>query len=259
MDRMEALHEWFFHNRRDFPWRSHPTPYRVWISEVMLQQTRASVVVSYFNRWMELFPNVQALATAPLDEVIKAWEGLGYYSRARNLHAAAQQIVLQFEGKIPETRAELSQLKGLGPYTIGAILSFGFHQRAAAIDGNAMRVLSRYFSIEESLDKAKTRQLIAQKGEEILDEKTPWITAEALIELGASLCAPRPHCEECPLRTECRGFQNGKAPYLPNKKEPDPIASLFRVVPVVVSKEKVLLKRPMLPKSSTIWRTPIGR
>src|SRR5690554_1898067 len=117
---MRELHRWFLENRRELPWRDNPTPYRVWVSEVMLQQTRASVVVSYFERWMALFPTVEALAAAPLEQVIKVWEGLGYYSRARNLHKGAQQIVEQFGGKIPSRPEELAQIRGLGSYTIGA-------------------------------------------------------------------------------------------------------------------------------------------
>lgn len=210
----------------------------------MLQQTRASVVVPYFNRWMERFPDVETLAASPLEAVIKAWEGLGYYSRVRNLHAAARQVVSEFGGKIPCTKEALSQLKGLGPYTIGALLSFGFHQRAAAVDGNVLRVLSRYYSVEENICRPNVRQRIEQMAEKLLDEKMPWITAEALIELGASICvAPRPRCEGCPLQAGCLGMKNGKASYLPIKNQPAETIPLHRVVAVVVAEKKVLLKK----------------
>ena len=138
------LHAWFEENKRDFPWRKEPTPYHVLVSEIMLQQTRASVVIPYFEKWMRRFPSVQALAEADLDEVIKLWEGLGYYSRARNLYAAAVQIEREFGGKIPDSKEELSRIRGLGPYTVGALLSFGFNKRAVAVDGNVTRVLALF-------------------------------------------------------------------------------------------------------------------
>ena len=198
-----GLLEWFEANKRVFPWREHPTPYRVWISEVMLQQTRAQVVVSYFDRWMKRFPNVEALAAAPIEEVIKIWEGLGYYSRARNLHKGAQEIVRKHGGRIPNTREALLELPGLGPYTAGAILSFGFHQRATAVDGNVLRVLSRFGWIAEDIGKIAARRKIEALAESLLDEKKPWVSAEALIELGATICLPQPR-----YPMQC----NGKSP-----------------------------------------------
>lgn len=240
---MQLLHDWFLENKRDFPWRDEPNPYAVWVSEVMLQQTRASVVIPYFSRWMEKFPDVKSLASAPLEAVIKCWEGLGYYSRVRNLHAAARQIVEQFDGKVPQTKEELLTLKGLGTYTVGAILSFGFHQKAAAVDGNVFRVLSRYFQIEENICSSKVKKKIENLAEEMLDPKTPWITAEALIELGATICTPTPRCEICPLQKKCLAFQSGRAIYLPIKNPPPKTIHLERIVPVIVSLGKVLLKK----------------
>jgi A/G-specific adenine glycosylase len=214
---MRELNSWFLENRRELPWRIDPTPYRVWISEVMLQQTRASVVIPYFERWMTLFPDVAALAAAPIERVIKTWEGLGYYSRARNLHRGAQQMVESFGGEVPSDREALMSIKGLGPYTIGAILSFGFQKRAAAVDGNVTRVLARYFSIEENVGRQSVKRLIGEKAEAILDEREPWVTAEALIELGATVCTPKPFCELCPLQKSCLG--KDKAESLPIKHD----------------------------------------
>lgn len=185
-----ALHQWFREMNRPFPWRENPNPYRVWISEVMLQQTRASVVIPYFERWMELFPGPHVLARAPLEEVIKAWEGLGYYGRARHLHEGARQIVHQFNGLLPSKREQLEKIKGLGPYMVNAILSFAFHQRAAAVDGNVSRVLARHFMIEDDIARHATKKRIQAFADEVLDIKKPWITAEALIELGATLVSP---------------------------------------------------------------------
>jgi len=209
----------------------------------MLQQTRASVVISYFLRWMDLFPTLEALATAPLERVIKAWEGLGYYSRARNLHSGAKEILERFEGKVPEERAQLQTIRGLGPYTIGAILSFGFQKRAAAIDGNTSRVLSRYFCVEENICRQRGKKKIEAHCEEILDEKEPWVTVEALIELGATVCTPKPRCSLCPLQAQCAGFLKNRAELLPIKNAAPETTALWRSVAVIEAEEKVLVRK----------------
>jgi len=240
---MKELHTWFKNNKREFPWRVDRTPYKVWVSEVMLQQTRASVVISYFERWMALFPDIKALAAATTEQVIKAWEGLGYYSRARNLHAAAQKIVNEFGGTIPSTRSHLETIRGLGPYTIGAILSFGFQQRAPAVDGNVTRVLSRYFCIEENVCKQSVKRQIEGKADALLDENEPWITSEALIELGATVCQPKPKCSECPLQKNCIGLQQNKASSLPIKNQEPETTILRRAVALIEAEGKILLKQ----------------
>ena len=241
MANMRKLDEWFLQNRREFPWREAPTPYRVWISEVMLQQTRAVVVIPYFERWLTLFPDVPVLAAAPLTQVIKAWEGLGYYSRARNLHRGAQQIVDRFGGQIPSKREDLESIHGLGPYTVGAILSFGFHQRFAAVDGNVTRVLARYFWIEENVSKQSVKRKIAQAAESVLDAEEPWVTAEALIELGATICTPKPKCAVCPLQAQCLGQH--RAELLPIKNEEKAVTQLERVVVLIESEGRILVKK----------------
>lgn len=238
---MRKLHAWFEENRREFPWREDPSPYRVWISEVMLQQTRASVVIPYFERWMALFPNVEGLAAAPIEKVIKAWEGLGYYSRARNLHAGAQQIVEQFGGQIPSEREALASIRGLGPYTVGAILSFGFRKRAAAIDGNVMRVLTRYLCIEENISKQATKRKIALAAEGLLDVHQPWVTMEALIELGATICTPKPKCDACPLNHDCLGRLRAES--LPIKNGEKETIQLKRAVVLLEFEGKVLVRK----------------
>jgi A/G-specific adenine glycosylase len=238
-----ALHTWFSVTKRSFPWRENPTPYRVWISEIMLQQTRASVVIPYFERWMALFPDIQALAKAPLESVIKAWEGLGYYSRARNIHACAKQIVDDWEGQVPHTKTALQELPGFGPYTIGAVLSFGFHQKAAAVDGNVARVMSRYAWIAERIDRTTTKKKIALATEDFLDEKEPWVTMEALIELGATVCTPKPRCSECSLQSGCEAFRRGSSEALPIQKERAPTQSLRRSVFIIQTGGLVLVKK----------------
>jgi A/G-specific adenine glycosylase len=192
---------------------------------------------------MELFPDIPTLASASLEQVIKAWEGLGYYSRVRNLHAAAREIVEIFGGEIPSDPKKLSQLKGIGPYTRGAILSFGFQKRAAAVDGNVTRVVARYHCIEKNVSRSAVKKEIEKRAEEMLDRKAPWITAEALIELGATVCGVRPRCEICPLKEGCAGLRAGKEEALPIKDQPKEITELHRTVLVVVSNNKILVKK----------------
>lgn len=241
MDRV--LETWFEENKRDFPWRVNRTPYRVWISEVMLQQTRASVVIPYFLRWMELFPDVKSLYNAKIEHVIKAWEGLGYYSRARNIHQAAKVIVEQFDGEIPSSEEKLSSIRGFGPYTVGAIRSFAFLKRAPAVDGNVLRVISRYFCIEEDITKSVTRKKITEKVETLLDPEIPWVTSEALIELGATICTPKPQCEMCPLQKSCLGRQKKRAQYLPVKSKENKINPINRLVFVFESDGCILVRK----------------
>lgn len=240
---LESLHSWFLENRRSFPWRDKPTPYRVWISEVMLQQTRSSVVIPYFERWMRLFPDLSSLAEASLEEVIKAWEGLGYYSRARHLHEGARQIVRHLDGKIPSERELLEKIKGLGPYTTNAILSFAFHKKAAPVDGNAARVVARHFLVEEDVARQSTKKQIQELADSMLDPKKPWITAEALIELGATICLPRPLCDLCPLRSSCRALKEMRVEELPLKAKAPPLTPLTRSVAVVEEGDSLLVKR----------------
>lgn len=248
-----SLRKWFLKSRRDLPWRDSPTPYAVWVSEVMLQQTQVAVVIPYFLHWMERFPTIQALADAPLDSVIKAWEGLGYYSRARNLHAGARYVVQHFGGELPDDPDSLSQIKGLGPYTVGAILSFAFHRRAAAVDGNVIRVLTRFYGIEEDIAKPKTQQLVRERALDFLPQEEPWVISEALIELGATVCQKQPRCNECPLKKECNAYKQKTVDRLPYKSTKIKYEKLYRTVAIVVAEDenrffshnryKILLRR----------------
>jgi A/G-specific adenine glycosylase len=203
----ESLRKWFLATKRDLPWRENPSPYSVLISEVMLQQTRADVVVDYFKRWMQQFPAVSELAKAPVESVLKAWEGLGYYSRARNLHEAAKRLQegfpIDYDGWI--------KVSGIGPYTANAILSFAYHQPVIAMDANVQRVLSRYF---ETFDLKWAQQEATTD----LSNHNPQEIAEGLIELGATICAKKPFCELCPLQKGCRSFLNKTTEQYPAKK-----------------------------------------
>ena len=209
----------------------------------MLQQTRTSVVIPYFDRWMQLFPDVYSLAAATIEQVIKAWEGLGYYNRARHLHEGAKQIVRQFGGVLPSNREDLEKIKGLGAYTVNAILSFAFHQRIAPVDGNVMRVLSRYFLIEEDIGKQATKAKIQEKANRLLDEKKPWVTAEALIELGATVCHTKPFCDFCPLQSSCLALKQNRTTELPFKAKETPVTILVRSVAVIEYQDFLLLRK----------------
>lgn len=240
---MEILRRWFINNQRDFPWRQNPTPYEVWVSEVMLQQTRASVVVPYFERWMLQFPTIAKLAEAPLEAVIKAWEGLGYYSRARHLHEGARYVMEHFDGCLPSEEKLLREIKGLGSYTVGAIRSFAFNQRAAAVDGNVLRVMARYHNVREDISKGSTIKQIHQLTYEFLPDNDPGIVMEALIELGATLCGKAPACLKCPLNDTCQAFQHNTAEQLPIKKKGSATVFLERAVAIVRHEGYILLRR----------------
>lgn len=239
----KRLRLWFEEEKREFPWRKDPSPYRVWVSEVMLQQTRASVVIPYFVRWMEQFPTIEALANASIEEVVKAWEGLGYYSRARALHTGAKYLMETSKGELPTTRERLLKVKGIGPYTAGAILSFAFHKKAAAVDGNVLRVITRLFEIEEEIDLPKVQEKIRALVEELLPDRDPWVIMEALIELGAKVCTPRPDCLLCPLREECKAASSGRTLELPKKKKRASVTELFREVYVIEYGDAVLVQQ----------------
>lgn len=239
----QQLQSWFLENSRDFPWRNSPSPYHVWISEVMLQQTQAARVIDYYQRFLVRFPSVQALGDASIDEVLKVWEGLGYYSRARSLHAAALEICKRFDGKIPDNPEALGSIKGLGPYTIGAILSFGFKQKQPAVDGNVMRVLTRYFAISDDISKAKTVKQLRELTLSLLPDKDAHIITEALIELGATLCRPKPLCTSCPLQSCCKSYKAGTQDFYPVKSSKVQYERLFREVAVICCRDKYLIRQ----------------
>lgn len=240
---VSRLKTWFLKTKRDFPFRRDPSPYRVWISEVMLQQTRASVVIEYFERWMKKFPTLAVLAEATEDGVIKMWEGLGYYNRARNILRAARYFVSVHGGQIPSDKQALMLVPGLGPYTSGAILSFAFKKKAPAIDANVLRVMSRYYCIEELITKAKVQKDIFQLVDTFLPEEDPHIVMEALIELGATICTKAPRCSLCPANEGCIARQRGLADALPLKSRQKQTVYLERDVAVVFCQEKFLVKK----------------
>lgn len=201
---------WYEQEKRNLPWRYNRDPYRIWISEIMLQQTRVDTVIDYFYRFMEWFPTIEELATAPEEKLLKAWEGLGYYSRARNIQAAAKQIMSEFDGKMPKTPEEISSLKGIGPYTTGAIASIAFGLPEPAVDGNVMRVVSRLFCIEADIAKASSRKIFDEAMRKIIDETYPGEFNQAMMDLGSAICTPTsPKCEACPIQAFCLANKRG--------------------------------------------------
>lgn len=227
------LISWFQEHKRDLPWRKKVSPYHIWISEVMLQQTQVSTVIDYYTRWIERFPDVTSLAQASLEEVMKMWEGLGYYSRVRALHRAAQYIVTHHNAIFPNTREVLLAIPGIGPYTCGAILSFAFHQKAPLVDANVKRVFARFFGIEEATYSVGFDKQVWELAEAALPETAPWIHNEALMELGALVCQKKPHCLQCPLQSTCFAFQHKRTADLPKLAKKQPSLSIYRQVHIV--------------------------
>ena len=212
-----ALLRWFDGHGRDLPWRGSRAPYRIWLSEVILQQTRVAQGIDYWHRFVERFPDVQSLAEASEDEVLKLWQGLGYYSRARNLHAAAKQIVAL--GHFPDNFEEIKRLKGVGDYTAAAIASFAFHQPVAAVDGNAYRVLARVFDIDTPINTSEGKRVFAELAQTLLPEDRPHDFNQAVMDFGATVCTPAsPLCGDCPLAGHCGALRKGRVDRLPVKQ-----------------------------------------
>jgi A/G-specific adenine glycosylase len=220
MTHASRLLAWYDRHRRTMPWRApageRTEPYRVWLSEIMLQQTTVATVGDYFRRFVERWPSVEALAAAPLDEVLSAWAGLGYYARARNLHACAQAVTGRHGGQFPEDEAALLSLPGIGPYTASAIRAIAFDQPASAVDGNVERVIARLYAIETPLPDAKPE--IAARAAALVPKQRAGDYAQAMMDLGATVCTPRrPRCVICPLMKACRARQLGSAEDLPRR------------------------------------------
>lgn len=229
----DVLRRWFLVHKRDLPWRALSSPYHVWVSEVMLQQTQVATVLPYFERWMRAFPTIAALAIAQEEQVIKLWEGLGYYARVRALHRGAQMVMRDYGGNLPCERAHLERIPGLGPYTVAAILNFAFHKRSALVDGNVVRVLARFYAIEECVDSVAVQTKIRTLAEQLLPEHEPWVVAEALMELGAMVCKKNPACGACPLQADCKAAERANPLDYPKKRLRPTVTALVRTVAVI--------------------------
>lgn len=254
----KALMAWYGQNKRDLPWRRTDDPYAVWISEVMLQQTQVKTVVPYYRRFMELFPSLDRLARADLQLVLKAWEGLGYYSRARNLHRAARIVCEQMGGRFPDQWDDLRQLPGVGDYIASAVASIALHLPHAVVDGNVKRVLARIFMINVPVNQASAHKEFQQQADRLLDLARPGEFNQALMELGALICLPRrPLCRQCPLTYFCRAAGAGMVMNFPLRTRRRPVPTKEIAAAAIWKQGRLLLiQRPAQGLLGGLWELP---
>ena len=250
---------WYNLNGRTLPWRSVVTPYRTWVSEIMLQQTRVSAVIPYFERFMAELPDAAALATVPEERILKLWEGLGYYSRARNLQRAAKIVVSDFGGTLPQSYHALLSLPGIGEYTAAAIASINFSEPVAAVDGNLLRVAARVSGCGEDIMDAKVRRLFRQRLDAAIDANRPGAYNQAMMDLGATVCLPNgaPRCDICPARTMCEAYKNGLTEVLPVRAKKKSRRVEERTVLLLFQDGRIALrKRPDTGLLAGLWEYP---
>jgi A/G-specific adenine glycosylase len=256
-----SLLTWYQTEARVLPWRNHPDPYAVWISEIMLQQTRVETVIPYFERWMRTFPTIASLAAAPQQVVLKLWEGLGYYSRARNIHKTAVLLQQEWDGKLPTERAQLEKLPGIGKYTSAAIASMAFGKDEATLDGNIRRVLARVFNVEIPARSREGEALLWQLAEEHLPPGKAGDYNQAWMDIGATICLPKnPRCLLCPLQPFCQAFALGvqeERPVLPVKQR----TPHYTVTAAVIQRGQTVLlaQRPAKGLLGGLWEFPGGK
>jgi A/G-specific adenine glycosylase len=252
------LTAWYGADHRDLPWRRSRDPYAIWVSEIMLQQTQVATVIPYFERFMSRFPTPAALAMAEEGDVLKHWEGLGYYSRARHLQAGARMVQEHHAGSVPKDWDSVRRLPGVGDYTAGAILSIAYGQPFPAVDGNVIRVLSRIYLVTDDVAKPTTRKLIEKLAANLLPGADPAVLNQALMELGARVCVPaRPRCETCPVSAHCRAFAAGVAAELPYKPKKTTVKALTLATALVERGDRLLLvRRPADGIWGGLWALP---
>lgn len=256
----DNLINWYQEQKRTLPWRMDQDPYKVWVSEIMLQQTQVDTVIPYFERFIELFPTPEALAKADEQLVLKAWEGLGYYSRARNLQTAVKEVSEKYDGKVPDQPDELGKLKGVGPYTLGAILSIAYNQPEPAVDGNVMRVMARVLQIEEDIAKQRTRRLFETVIREIIARDDPSSFNQGLMELGALICKPKtPNCMICPVQSHCKAYSKGTQKELPikTKAKKQKRLAYFTIVFEDDAENIWIEQRPSEGMLANLWQFPM--
>lgn len=253
---------WYHDHRRKMPWRSTDDPYRIWVSEVMLQQTRVDQAQPYYERFLQRFPTVEALAEAEQDEVLRLWEGLGYYSRARHLHRAAKIVAEQFGGRVPDDYDTIIDLPGVGPYTAAAVLSIAHGKPHAVLDGNVKRVLSRVYAVDRDISRSQTRRHLQDLADTLLEPERPGIFNQALMELGATVCTPTaPRCPDCPIQPVCQARAEGQPEAYPVKKKKAPIPHHDIAVGLVYNESGDLLiqRRPEDGLLGGLWEFPGGK
>ncbi|WP_207424446.1 A/G-specific adenine glycosylase [Desertivirga brevis] len=235
---------WYENNKRDLPWRKTTDPYVIWLSEIILQQTRVDQGMPYFNRFAERFPTVADFAEAQEDEILKLWQGLGYYSRGRNMHKTAQMVMEEYGGYFPKRYDELVKLKGIGEYTAAAISSFSANEAKAVVDGNVFRVLARYFGIEEPINSSKAKKIFTDLANEVIDKMQPGLSNQALMEFGSLQCRPKnPHCETCPLKLSCEALKKGLINQLPVKLKKLQVKNRYFNYLICTKGDKVLFNK----------------
>ncbi len=256
-----ALSAWFEINKREMPWRITRNPYHIWLSEIILQQTRVEQGIPYFMRLTTRFPTVESLSDADLDEVLQLWEGLGYYSRARNLHKAAKMIVEKWSGLIPSALDDLLSIPGVGPYTAAAISSIAFGHPHAVLDGNVIRVLSRIFAFPEDVALSSSKQTLHKMASALLDVRRPGDHNESMMELGALVCTPKPDCPICPVRSFCKGFETGTPTQFPVKRAKKKTPHYHIAVGVIRDEEGRIFiqKRSLDSMLGGLWEFPGGK
>lgn len=254
----KALLKWYHLHKRDLPWRKNHNPYGIWISEVMLQQTQVDTVIDYYHAFMDAFPAIHHLATAPEEKVLKIWEGLGYYSRAKRLKQAAEIMVRDYGGSFPTTYKEVLSLPGIGPYTAGAVLSIAHNQPLPAVDGNVLRVFARVFLDDRDIGDMKTRKAFEDMARYLLPEDSRHYN-QSLMELGATVCTPKnPSCDVCPIHTYCQAKAHHQQGVLPYKKKRQKNISLYMEVAMLRSMGQTLIvKRPSEGLLADLWGFPI--
>jgi len=253
---------WWDENRADLPWRRTTDPYAIWVAEIMLQQTQIATVIAYYHRWLAQFPTVEVLAAAPLARVLKLWEGLGYYSRAHNLHAAAQTQVAEYDGRLPPTARELQQLKGIGRYTAGAVASIAFNEAVPVVDGNVIRVLTRLFDMADVVTETAVKNRLWALAAELVPPERPGDYNQALMELGQTVCLPgAPRCHACPLAAHCRARQHGSELERP-VKPPRLATPYYDVAAAVIWRDDgrfLIAQRPLEGLLGGLWEFPGGK
>jgi A/G-specific adenine glycosylase len=255
-----VLLDWYDREKRDLPWRRTRDPYAVWISEAMLQQTRVETVIPYYHRFMKRFPDPAALASADLQEVLKLWEGLGYYSRARNLHRAAAVIVEEYDGRIPHSMDAIRSLPGVGPYIAAAVLSIAFDQPHAVVDGNVKRVLARLLQIDAPVNKPASHRIFQREADRLLTRERPSAHNQAIMELGALVCKPKnPECAVCPVSSFCRSHGSETVSAFPVRLT-KPRTPLRRMIVAVIVRQKdhhvLIVQRPEEGLLGGLWEFP---